>query len=402
MPTLTRLAVSLILFVIFPFAAVSARGQLPASIPDADLDSVVTVMLSNETDSRPIGSGLVVRSDGYVMTPYSLIRGSKDIAVKLRNGEVYDKADVVSTDERRNVAILHINAANLHVMPNGRSEETQVGSKVYLYGNPTGQNLVRAEATLQAVQMADNVAGAGKGYRLLEVDPVDGGSFVGGMLIDDTGHSLGLITTTPEIKGRNIAVPMTSVLGLIRSAQFSPAAVPITATARAVVPAASNTPYPIPQGSVLMPERGVTGLQPKGPGSVVVKPKTIPEILAVSKTIYVTSGTTFFKPDQLVNALNSDPEFRNMGFTFVTDRSVADMILELDHVLFTYKFTFKLYSERLGTVLASGSRIIWDGNLGAPYMAERVIEKIKAVKGPETKPTSKADDKGEKASGKAT
>jgi hypothetical protein len=88
------------------------------------------------------------------------------------------------------------------------------------------------------------------------------------------------------------------------------------------------------------------------------------------------------------------------GLSFVDERDLADLILEIDHVLYTWKFTFKIYSQRLGTVVASGSRIIWDGNLGAPYMADRVIEKLKAARGPEKKvpavkepETKKVDDK---------
>jgi hypothetical protein len=151
-----------------------------------------------------------------------------------------------------------------------------------------------------------------------------------------------------------------------------------------------------------MPQRGVTPLPPKGPGSVVVKPVTVPEILAASKTIYVTSGTVTFKPDQLVNALNSKPEMAQWGLTFTDERDLADLILEIDHVLYTYKYTFKLYSQRLGTVVATGSRIIWDGNLGAPYMAERVIEKIKAARGPEKKAPAVDEKKADSTNKKST
>jgi len=386
----TRFGVLLsIVFAAFATVA-NTQAQGPGIPNEAVLESVVTIALGNETDEHPVGSGLVVRSDGYIVTAYSLVRGSKDVRVKLRNGETYDKAEIVATDERRNVAVLHIPAANLRSIPNGTVEESQVGSRVAIIANPLGRSVTRTDATLRSVQMAENIAGAGKGYRLLETDAPASASVTGGLLLDEMGRSLGIITTTPDVKGQNIAVPMTSILGLIRSASLS---VTPAATTVASVPVAANTPVPIPQASVAMPERGVVGLDPKGPGSVVVRPKTVPEIIAASRTVYVRSWSDTFKPEQLVNALLKQKEFEGFGFTFVDDQKLADLILDIDHVVMTWKYTFRLYSQRLGVVVATGDRIIWDGNLGADAMAERVVEKLKTARGPEKKPNTSTDDK---------
>jgi len=358
-------------------------------------ESVVTILLASDGEAHAVGSGLVVRADGYVMTPFSLVKGAREIQVRFRNGETYDKAEIVSTDERRNIAILKINAAGLRIIPNGTSEETQVGSRILLYANPDGQFMSKGDLVLSSVQMADNIDGAGKGFRVLQINHTISGNTAGALLIDERGYTLGMITTTPGMKVQ-IAVPLSSAVGLIRSVNSSS-----TLTAMPVKnPASSQTPFPIPQGSVMVPERGITPLSAKGPGSVVVKPKTVPEILAVSKTIYVTSKTVSFKPDQMVNALNSRKEMAEWGLSFVEERELADLILEIDHVLYTWKYTFKLYSQRLGTVVATGSRIIADGNLGAPYMADRFIEKVKIARGPEKKtdpkPKETTDEKQKK------
>lgn len=389
--------VSCILLAVIVLSSVRVFGQATVLPEDASVDSVVTILLAADGQANAVGSGLVVRSDGYILTPYSLVRGAREIQVRLRNGEIYDKAEIVTTDERRNIAILRIKAVGLRVIPNGTVEESQVGSRVLVLANPAGQSVVKNTGMLKSVQMANDVPGAGSGYRILQIDAIAGVNAAGGLLLDEVGRSLGIITTTPEIKGHNIAVPLSSVLGLIRSA---PMANPVIVTGVAAVPASypptpAQTPYPIPQGSVVVPERGVTPLSAKGPGSVVVKPKTVPEILAVSKTIYVESRTVSFKPDQMINALNKRKEIAEWGYTFTDERELADLILELDHVLFTWKYTFKIYSQRLGTVVATGSNIIWDGNLGADDMAKRVVEKLKVARGPEKEP-AKATSEPEK------
>jgi S1-C subfamily serine protease len=378
-------------------------GQIQSSdtqVADASADSIVTILLAADGQANAVGSGLVVRSDGYILTPYSLIRGAREIQVRLRNGETYDKAEIVTTDERRNIAILRIKAVGLRVIPNGTVEESQVGSRVLVLTNPTGQAVVKNTGMLKSVQMANGVPGAGSGYRILQIDAITGVNAAGGLLLDEVGRSLGMITTTPEIKGQNIAVPLSSVVGLIRSVPMTNAVIvnAVSAAPTGYPAAPAQTPYPIPQSSVLVPERGVTPLSAKGPGSVVVKPKTVPEILAVSKTIYVTSRTISFKPDQMINALNKRKEIAEWGYTFTDERELGDLILEIDHVLYTWKYTFKLYSQRLGTVVATGSRIIWDGNLGADDMAKRVIEKLKVARGPEPKSpaTQKEEQKTDK------
>ena len=222
--------------------AISAQSvSLPAGLENA-AESVVTIMLASDGESHAVGSGLIVRSDGHIMTPYSLVRGSREIQIRLRNGETYDKAEIVSSDERRNIAILKINAIGLRIIPNGITEETQVGSRIFFFANPAGQLVSQSDLVLTSVQMADNIQGAGKGYRLLQIDSSMAGNTAGALLLDERGYTLGMVTTTPGIKGQ-IAVPLSSVVGLIRSV---PATQPIVTTP-SNYSNPSQTPFPIPQ-----------------------------------------------------------------------------------------------------------------------------------------------------------
>jgi S1-C subfamily serine protease len=363
---------------VISFFALAVILQAQTIMPGtAVLESVVTIQVANGQDSKPVSSGVVVGSDGLIMTAFSPIRGAKEVQVRLKNGETYDKAEIVATDERRNVAILRVAAANLRVMPWASSTDPQVGSRVVMVANPAGRDAAIAEGTIRSVQIADYLPGAGKGYRLYSIDQQPGADLIGGLLLDDGGRSLGIVTTTQDVKSVNIAVPISSVLGLVRS--VSPR--PVTTTMAGIpVVMPVNMPRPIPQDSVAMPERGVIRPDPKGPGSTIVKPSTVPEILAASKTIYVSSRTKTFRPEHMINALNKRKEMAEWGLTVTNDYQLADLILELDHVLFTWKYTFKIYSQRLGTVIATGDNIIWDGNVGADDMANRVIEKLKAAR----------------------
>jgi hypothetical protein len=372
-----KIIFTLIFTAVVSCVAVSAQDTW---VSDSTSDSVVTVLLAADGQAHVVGSGFVVRADGHIMAPLSIVRGAREIQIRLRNGETFDKAELVASDERRNIAILRINAVGLQFVPYGTAEETQVGSRMSMLTNTSGQVSVKNNVVLNSVQMADSVPGAGKGYRLLQFGAIDGVNPAGALLVDERGRALGIVTTTAEVKGQNIAVPFSSVTGLIRSLPAHSVVSSVSTQSSTTYPPV-QTPYPIPQSSVLVPQRGVTPLSPKGPGSVVVKPTTVPEILAVSRTIYVRSNSVSFKPEHLINALNKRPEMAEWNLTFTNERELADLILEIDHVVMTWKYTFKIYSERLGTIVATGSKVILDGSVGAPDMAQRVIEKLKVARG---------------------
>jgi hypothetical protein len=363
--------------------ASSYQRQVGDGLPDA----VVTVLLVADGQAQPVGSGLVVRGDGLILTAYHLVKGAGAIQIRLRNGETFDRAELVGSDERRNVALLRVAAAGLTTLPGVSLEESQVGAPVAVVSTQTSGAENIPAGVLTSVSLADEIKGAGRGYRVLKFNAPIAPDAAGGVLVDEKGRALGLLAALPQAETQSYAVPLSSLIGLSRSIS-----VPLASAS----PRATNTnaPYPIPQSQVSVPQRPVSPLEARGPGSVVVKPTRAVDVLLASKTIYVTSRTNFFKPEQLINELKKQPELDAWGLTFVDDMQVADLVLTLDHVLFTYKFTFTLAHQRTGVVVATGSVIIWDGNLGAPHMAERVLAKLMQVRAqPATKPEPTDDRK---------
>ena len=354
-------------------------AQSSFSIGDNVRDSIVTVLAAGDGELLAVGSGVVVRPDGLILTAYHLVKDARGISVKLHNGELYDRAEVIATDERRNLAILRINATGLYSVQNAVLEEGLVGSRIVIVASEQSEKGNATSGILTSVSLAEEIPGAGQGYRVLRFSMPVSLANSGALLLDERGRVLGILAARPQAQAQNYAVPVSSVIGLVRSIGM-PAPAPMT------LASASVTPVPIPQTSVLVPQRPVLPLQARGPGSVVVKPSRPVDILAASKTIYVSSGTQFFKPEHLINALKKRAEIEQWGLSFVDDPRVADLILTIDHVLFTYKFTFSVSHQRSGVIVATGNVIVFDGNLGGPWMAERVIQKLAAVR---AQPTTK-------------
>ncbi|HEY0384529.1 MAG TPA: serine protease [Pyrinomonadaceae bacterium] len=340
---------------------------------DAVLDGIVTILIEDDNRTQAVGSGLIVRGDGLILTAYHLVKGALAVHVRLRSGETFERAELVATDERRNVAVLRIPASGLYSLSGAVTEESWVGSPVMVVSNATVETRNAAGGILSSVSLSDEIAGAGAGYRVLRFTaPVPPGA-AGGLLVDERGRALGLLAAAPQSAGQNYAVPLSSLVGLVGSVGVPPALLSARASAAAA-------PVPIPQNTVSVPQRPVSPLAPKGPGSVVVKPSRPVDVLLASKTIYVTTNTAFFKPEQLINELRKRAELDQWGLTFVDDVQVADLVLTLDHIVFTYKFTFTLSHQRTGVIVATGNVIIWDGNTGAEQMARRVIDKLTQVR----------------------
>lgn len=107
-------------------------------------------------------------------------------------------------------------------------------------------------------------------------------------------------------------------------------------------------------------------------------------LLSRSRTLYVSSGTSFFEPVQLQNELLKRAEFEELELAIIDDwekRNVADLLVEIDRPLFTYTFTYKITHRSTGIVLATGKLTAFDGNAAAPKLAKRIVEEIQRARG---------------------
>ena len=80
------------------------------------------------------GSGIVVRSDGYIVTNFHVIQDVREIVVDLPNGETY-LARVVGRDRVTDLAVIKVDAENLPIATFGNSDLLDVGDWVVTVGN---------------------------------------------------------------------------------------------------------------------------------------------------------------------------------------------------------------------------------------------------------------------------
>ena len=168
----------------------------------------------SETDPDPIqglGSGVIVREDGYILTNNHVIDGVDHITVILANGREYPARLVGSDPAQRNgggsdLALLKIDADNLPALQFGDSDSLEVGEWVIAIGSPLG---FAQTVTRGVVSAKDRDTGSVPYGNFIQTDaPINRGNS-GGALINIRGELVGintLIFTSGYTMGGNIGI----------------------------------------------------------------------------------------------------------------------------------------------------------------------------------------------------
>ena len=88
---------------------------------------------------RGMGSGVIISPDGYIVTNNHVIDGAEKLEVTLNDNRQFN-ATVVGTDEKTDIALIKINAKDLHAITFGNSDAVKVGQWCVAVGNPFGFN----------------------------------------------------------------------------------------------------------------------------------------------------------------------------------------------------------------------------------------------------------------------
>jgi serine protease Do len=90
-----------------------------------------------EQRQHGLGSGVIVNSDGYVLTNNHVVAGAEEIKISLSDKREF-KGRIVGMDPKTDVAVLKIEAKNLPALTFGDSSKVQVGDFALAVGNPFG------------------------------------------------------------------------------------------------------------------------------------------------------------------------------------------------------------------------------------------------------------------------
>lgn len=186
-------------------------------ITKATLDSVVEIKTESvQTDTfmgqyvtKGAGSGVIIKSDGYIITNNHVINGANKITVTTTDEKEYD-AQVIGADADNDVAVIKINATGLPAVTMGNSDQLNVGDLAVAIGNPLGE--LGGTVTAGIISALDrSISIDGKTMSLLQTDTSINPGNSGGGLFNQYGQLIGVVvakSSGSDVEGLGFAIPI--------------------------------------------------------------------------------------------------------------------------------------------------------------------------------------------------
>ncbi|MBR8356563.1 serine peptidase [Burkholderia ubonensis] len=156
--------------------------------------------------NRGVGSGFIVSADGYVMTNAHVVDDADTIYVTLTDKREF-KAKLIGVDDRTDVAVVKIQAANLPVVAIGDSTKVRVGEWVVAIGSPFG-----LDNTVTAGIVSSKSRNTGDYLPFIQTDVAVNPGNSGGPLINMQGEVIGInsqiYSRTGGFMGISFAIPI--------------------------------------------------------------------------------------------------------------------------------------------------------------------------------------------------
>lgn len=207
--------------------AVSSSGMTTSQVSEMVSPSVVVITTEqvvysqwswygqNQVESGA-GSGVIISSDGYILTCAHVVSGASQITVTI--GDTDYTATVVGEDATSDVAVLKIDATGLTPATVGDSDSLSVGDSVLAVGNPLGElggtvtsgivSALNRSVTIQGTSSTNTMS-------LIQMDASVSPGNSGGGLFNMNGELIGLVnakSSSSDAEGLGFAIPINDAI----------------------------------------------------------------------------------------------------------------------------------------------------------------------------------------------
>ena len=205
----------------------TASGMTTAQVSEMVSPSVVVITTEQVVYSQwswygqsqvesGAGSGVVISSDGYILTCAHVVSGASNITVTI--GDTDYPATVVGEDDTSDVAVLKIDATDLTPANVGNSDSLAVGESVLAVGNPLGElggtvtsgivSALNRSVTIQGTSSTNTMS-------LIQMDASVSPGNSGGGLFNMNGELIGLVnakSSSSDAEGLGFAIPINDAI----------------------------------------------------------------------------------------------------------------------------------------------------------------------------------------------
>ena len=192
--------------------------------------AVVTITASGTTARGPfdipstgVGSGVIFRADGWILTNAHVVEGATELVVTLKDGRLLP-GRVVEIDSDLDLAVVKTDVTDLPTAELGRSADLEVGELVIAIGSPLGEfsDSVTSgilSATGRSIEVPDERGRVHSLKDLLQTDAAINPGNSGGPLLDAAGRVIGINTAiAASANGIGFAIPVDRAADIIAAA----------------------------------------------------------------------------------------------------------------------------------------------------------------------------------------
>lgn len=163
-----------------------------------------------------LGSGVIVNSEGLIVTNQHVVEAADSIEVSLNDGRTAT-AELVGTDPETDLAVLRIKLDNLPSLQFAAEDNVRVGDVVLAMGNPFGVGQTVTMGIVSA--LGRNKVGINTFENFIQTDAAINPGNSGGALVDTAGNLLGINTAIYSRSGGSLgigfAIPAKTVQGVL-------------------------------------------------------------------------------------------------------------------------------------------------------------------------------------------
>lgn len=180
------------------------QTRLPADLPPYFQDFFGGPSAPEEETG--MGSGVIVRPDGYILTNNHVVEGADELTVELYDGRII-AGTIVGTDPQTDLAVVKIELPGLRAAPMGNSDEIRVGDWVLAIGSPFGLDQTVTAGIISGKHRQQRIIADGNGLEdFLQTDAAINPGNSGGPLVNLRGELIGINTAILSRSGASAGI----------------------------------------------------------------------------------------------------------------------------------------------------------------------------------------------------
>ena len=188
------------------------------SVVEIYTESVVRGIFLRQYVVEGSGSGVIIKSDGHIVTSNHVIDGARKITVRMKDGTEYP-ATIIGQDSNNDLAVVKVDAKGLSAATYGDSGKLAVGELAVAIGNPLGKlGGSVTEGIISA--LGRNIEINGQTLNLLQTSAAINPGNSGGGLFNSSGELIGVVNSKSGgtyVEGIGFAIPSNKVKSVVNA-----------------------------------------------------------------------------------------------------------------------------------------------------------------------------------------